>query len=74
MAPAELEGHLLLRSDVSDACVVSILDDYSGELPLAYIVPSPEIKAKITGKPAEADKYKKSLMKVCLSELVSATS
>lgn len=65
MAPAELEGHLLLRSDVSDACVVSILDDYSGELPLAYVVPSPAIKARITEDPAEAKKYTESLMKVC---------
>ncbi|KAF8635269.1 hypothetical protein AX15_000492 [Amanita polypyramis BW_CC] len=61
--PAELEGHLLLRSDVADACVVSILDDYSGELPLAYIVPSPSMKAQITGNPAETKRFKDSLMK-----------
>jgi len=63
VAPAELEGHLLLRSDVSDACVVSILDDYSGELPLAFVVPSPAIKARIAEDPAEAKKYVESLMK-----------
>lgn len=74
MAPAELEGHLLLRSDVSDACVVSLLDEYSGELPLAYVVPSPAIKARIAEDPAEAAKYKNALMKVCLSKLVSTTS
>jgi len=74
VAPAELEGHLLLRSDVSDACVVSILDDYSGELPLAYVVPSPAIKARIAEDPAEAKKYVETLMKVCLSDLVSDKS
>ncbi|KAF4606510.1 hypothetical protein EYR38_000564 [Pleurotus pulmonarius] len=38
VAPAELEGHLLMHPYVADACVVSILDEYSGELPLAYVV------------------------------------
>jgi len=38
VAPAELEGHLLQHPDVADACVVPIADEYSGELPLAYIV------------------------------------
>ena len=74
MAPAELEGHLLLRSDVSDACVVSLLDEYSGELPLAYVVPSPAIRARIAEDPVEAAKYKKALMKVRSSERASATS
>ena len=64
MAPAELEGHLLLRPDVADACVVSILDDYSGELPLAYVVPNPTMKARIAGDPAEAKRFKSSLIKV----------
>ncbi|KAF8167711.1 amp dependent CoA ligase [Crassisporium funariophilum] len=39
VAPAELEGHLLLHPDVADACVVGIPDEYSGEVPLAFIVP-----------------------------------
>ncbi|KAK2461606.1 hypothetical protein APHAL10511_006069 [Amanita phalloides] len=63
VAPAELEGHLLLRSDVSDACVVSVLDDYSGELPLAYVVPSPVIRARLKEHAAEAQSYKNSLIK-----------
>ncbi|KAJ3512390.1 hypothetical protein NLJ89_g3552 [Agrocybe chaxingu] len=41
VAPAELEGCLLSHPDVADACVVGLPDDYSGELPLAYIVLSP---------------------------------
>ncbi|KAM6498476.1 amp dependent CoA ligase [Amanita muscaria] len=63
VAPAELEGHLLMRPDVADACVVSILDEYSGELPLAYIVPSPSIAARVTGDPAESRKFKEALIK-----------
>src|SRR5882757_8245864 len=40
VAPAELEGHLLNHSFVSDACVVGVPDEYSGEVPFAFIVPS----------------------------------
>ena len=64
MAPAELEGHLLLRPDVADACIVSILDEYSGELPLAYVVPSPSVATRVTADPAEVQKYKETLIKV----------
>ncbi|KAG5654724.1 hypothetical protein H0H81_007480 [Sphagnurus paluster] len=53
VAPAELEGHLLMHPDVSDACVVSIPDDYSGELPLAYIVLS-EAASRRVGRNAHA--------------------
>ncbi|CAH7684055.1 hypothetical protein BY996DRAFT_4575438 [Phakopsora pachyrhizi] len=40
VAPAELEGLLLGHESVNDACVIGIEDDYSGELPRAYIVRS----------------------------------
>jgi hypothetical protein len=39
VAPAELEGLLLSHPDIVDACVVGIRDDYSGELPKAFVVP-----------------------------------
>jgi len=42
VAPAELEGHLLDSKYVSDVCVVGVPDEYSGELPFAFIVPSSE--------------------------------
>ncbi|KAF5323577.1 hypothetical protein D9611_005726 [Ephemerocybe angulata] len=49
VAPAELEAHILLHPDVADVCVVGIADEYNGEVPLAYIVPS--VKAlKAIGK------------------------
>ncbi|KAF9502460.1 phenylacetyl-CoA ligase [Pleurotus eryngii] len=44
VAPAELEGHLLMHPYVTDACVVSVLDEYSGELPLAYVVLDKSVK------------------------------
>jgi len=42
VAPAELEGHLLDSKYVSDVCVVGVPDEYNGELPFAFIVPSSE--------------------------------
>jgi 4-coumarate--CoA ligase len=38
VAPAELEGSLLDHPDVSDVCVVGVPDEYSGEVPLAFVV------------------------------------
>ncbi|TBU63558.1 amp dependent CoA ligase [Dichomitus squalens] len=45
--PAELEGHLLGHPDVGDVCVVGVPDEYSGELPLAFVVPSANALARI---------------------------
>ena len=47
VAPAELEGHLLNNSLVSDVCVVGVPDEYSGEVPFAFVVPSAEATEKI---------------------------
>ncbi|KAI0937764.1 hypothetical protein AcW1_003837 [Taiwanofungus camphoratus] len=63
VAPAELEGFLLNHPDVSDVCVVSIEDDYSGDLPLAFVVPSASAQERIKKDPAEADKIKAGLIK-----------
>ena len=38
VAPAELEGYILGHLDVSDMCIVGILNEYSGELPLTFVV------------------------------------
>ena len=40
VAPAELEGHLLDHPYVSDVCVVGVPDEFSGEVPMAFVVPS----------------------------------
>lgn len=47
VAPAELEGHLLNNSLISDVCVVGVPDEYNGEVPFAFIVPSAEASERI---------------------------
>ncbi|KAL7284581.1 hypothetical protein ACG7TL_001874 [Trametes sanguinea] len=61
--PAELEGLLLDHKDVGDVCVVGIPDEYSGELPLAFVVPSAEAEARMNADPAAADTVRKEIMK-----------
>jgi acyl-CoA synthetase (AMP-forming)/AMP-acid ligase II len=58
VAPAELEGHLLDHPDVSDACVVGIPHEYSGEVPLAFVVISSGSSSKA------GQELKKAIMKV----------
>lgn len=64
VAPAELEGFLLDHPDVADVCVVGINDDYHGDLPLAFVVPSAAAQQRIKADPAEAQKLKTALIKV----------
>ncbi|ETW87101.1 hypothetical protein HETIRDRAFT_377848 [Heterobasidion irregulare TC 32-1] len=63
VAPAELEGHLLKRADVADACVVPVADDYSGEVPLAFVVLHPDAAKRVGSSPAEAEKLKADIAK-----------
>ena len=67
VSPAELEGHLLDHPDVGDVCVVGIPDEYSGELPIAYVVPSAEAQAKIKLDAKAGESVKSAITKVCLS-------
>lgn len=64
MAPAELEGHLLDHPDVGDVCVVGLQDDYSGELPLAFVMPSANAVGRMRKNPAEEARIKAALIKV----------
>lgn len=68
VAPSELEGHLLDHPDVVDVCVVGIPDEFNGELPFAFVVPSPEVHARIKADSTlkEAKKVRETLMKVHL--------
>jgi acyl-coenzyme A synthetase/AMP-(fatty) acid ligase len=51
VAPAELEDLLLGHQKVEDCAVLGILDDYSGELPKAYVVLKPGIsKSESVGR------------------------
>ncbi|KAH9920977.1 amp dependent CoA ligase [Amylocystis lapponica] len=63
VAPAELEGHILNHPDVSDVCVVGVPDDYSGELPLAFVVPSAAAAARMKAGDAETDRVRAALIK-----------
>ncbi len=64
VAPAELEGHLLSHPDVADVCIVPVPDDFSGELPLAYIVLHPPAAVRAASSTAESDAIKAELSKV----------
>jgi acyl-CoA synthetase (AMP-forming)/AMP-acid ligase II len=48
---------------VQDACVVSVTDEYSGELPLAFIVLQPTAAQRANLNPQEADALKGSIKK-----------
>ncbi|KAG1879094.1 hypothetical protein F4604DRAFT_1579408 [Suillus subluteus] len=63
VAPAELEGCILDHPDVTDTCVVGIQDEYSGELPLAFVVLRPEAAKRVEENPQTADEIKASIMK-----------
>lgn len=47
VAPSELEGHLFDQPDVADVCVVGVPDDYSGELPFAFIVLKDDARRRV---------------------------
>ncbi|KAI0698949.1 acetyl-CoA synthetase-like protein [Cerioporus squamosus] len=63
VAPSELEGHLLDHPDVADVCVIGIPDDYSGELPFAFVVLSPSAQQLVQGSPEETSRTKEAIMK-----------
>ena len=62
--PAELEGHLLDHPDVGDVCVVGVPDEYSGELPLAFVMPTPDARIREEGSAEERAKVKAGIMEV----------
>jgi 4-coumarate--CoA ligase len=64
VAPAELEGHLLQHPDVADTCVVGIPDEYSGEVPRAFVVLSADAAKRVSRSPAEEAKIKAAISKV----------
>lgn len=69
VAPAELEGHLLDHPDVNDVGVVGVPDEFSGELPLAFVVLQSTALKRIEKDPAESGKIKEALKQVCFSSL-----
>ncbi|KAL5535772.1 hypothetical protein ACEPAF_3866 [Sanghuangporus sanghuang] len=63
VAPAELEGHILDHPDVADVCVVGVPDDYSGEVPFAFVVLQPRATTRAKQDATEAENIKHSIMK-----------
>ncbi|EPS98680.1 hypothetical protein FOMPIDRAFT_1024545 [Fomitopsis schrenkii] len=63
VAPAELEGHLLGHADVTDVCVVGLPDEYSGEVPLAFVVPTTAAVERMKRDPGEEARTKQSIMR-----------
>ncbi|KAG8834677.1 hypothetical protein FRC17_007762 [Serendipita sp. 399] len=63
VAPAELEGHLLDHPVVADAGVVGVPDEYSGEVPAAFIQLQSNIAQKVKNDPKYGDKLKKDIAK-----------
>ncbi|KAI0657466.1 acetyl-CoA synthetase-like protein [Cubamyces menziesii] len=63
VAPAELEGLLLDHPDIADVCVVGAPDDYSGELPFAFIALKEEARARIAKDAAQEQQIRDAIMK-----------
>ncbi|KAF9463529.1 amp dependent CoA ligase [Collybia nuda] len=55
VAPAELEDHLMAHPHVADACVIPVPDEHTGELPLAFVVPSVAAKKLMKNGMSEDD-------------------
>ncbi|KAI6122457.1 hypothetical protein EDD16DRAFT_1859409 [Pisolithus croceorrhizus] len=62
VSPAELEGCILEHPDTIDTCVVGIPDEYSGELPMAFVVLHPRTAARIREDPRIAGDIKQSII------------
>ena len=67
VAPSELEGLLLNHPDVADAAVIGIPDEYSGEVPLAFVVLKPEVAARDS---VSLDEVRTSIYKVSRGLLI----
>ncbi|KAJ7153580.1 acetyl-CoA synthetase-like protein [Mycena crocata] len=59
--PEEIESHLLIHADVADCCVVPLPDEFSGEVPKAFVVLTQEARARVGGDEAQLAKLKKAL-------------
>ncbi|KAI0772847.1 acetyl-CoA synthetase-like protein [Trametes elegans] len=62
VAPAELEGLLLDHPDVADVCVIGAPDDYSGELPFAFVSLKEGARKRVAKGPKEEQKQRDAIM------------
>ncbi|KAI0064691.1 amp dependent CoA ligase [Artomyces pyxidatus] len=71
VAPSELEGRLLTHPAVDDVCVVGVPDEFSGEVPLAFVVLEASAAKKATSNPEEAEKLKVAIAQVVADHTVN---
>ncbi|KAF8871809.1 phenylacetyl-CoA ligase [Infundibulicybe gibba] len=71
VAPAEVEGCLLDHPDVSNACVVGILDEYSGEIPMAFVVLTADAQKRLEGGSTASGDIAASIIKHVASNKVA---
>jgi acyl-coenzyme A synthetase/AMP-(fatty) acid ligase len=58
----------LNHPDVADAGVIGIPDDFSGEVPLAFIALNADASQRVKSNPREAERIKAALIKVAHSD------
>ncbi|KAF7297833.1 Phenylacetyl-CoA ligase [Mycena kentingensis (nom. inval.)] len=63
VAPSELEGALLDHPDVGDVCVVGVPDEYSGEVPLAFVVLSAKAAKRAKDAPQSLNGIRAGIIK-----------
>ncbi|KAF5391038.1 hypothetical protein D9757_003956 [Collybiopsis confluens] len=63
VAPAELEGHLLMHPRVADAAVIGTPNEYAGELPTAFVVLQASAVSLVIRDPKYADDLRSSIFR-----------
>ncbi len=70
--PDELENHLLKHADVADCCVVPVPDEFSGEVPKAFVVLTQKARVRVGSDDSQLAQVKAALIQVCFSLLCSS--
>ncbi|KAF8920769.1 acetyl-CoA synthetase-like protein [Mucidula mucida] len=60
--PDELENHLLKHADVADCCVVPVPDEFSGEVPKAFVVLTQEARVRVGSDDSQLAQVKAALI------------
>ncbi|KAF9515516.1 hypothetical protein BS47DRAFT_1371999 [Hydnum rufescens UP504] len=63
VAPAELEGHLLAHPAVTDAGVIGVPDEYSGDIPFAFVVLGQDAAGQAAKDEQEREHLRQSIAK-----------
>ncbi|KAF4617186.1 hypothetical protein D9613_005623 [Agrocybe pediades] len=63
VSPSEIEDCLLSHPDIAEACVIGIPDDYSGEIPVAYVALTNSAVDSLNGNRVPVSYYINSFIK-----------